>query len=121
MKFERKHRNIIIIAIAVFFILYGLLDMVFNFNINKELEDKVSWILTIIAVALLFSGTKPKFNNFDEANNSRLENTEDNQNNTINTADSIAADSEVNGVENSDKAIDVTTEQDNSNDADNKD
>ena len=119
MKFERKHRNIIIIAIAVFFILYGLLDMTFNFNINKELEDNVSWILTIVAVALLFSGTKPKFNKFEEANNSKLENTDDNQNNTINPSNSIAADSEVNGVENSD--IGSTTEQDNADDADNKD
>ncbi len=109
MKFERKHRNIIIIAIATFFILYGLLDMTFDFNIDKELEDKVSWILTIIAVALLFSGTKPKFNNFDEKNNSKIENTEDNQSNAIDT------------VENSEKLIDGTVEQDNSNDAENKD
>ena len=115
MKFERKHRNIILIAIAVFFILYGLLDMTFNFNINEELEDKVSWILTIIAVALLFSGTKPKFNN------SKLENTEDNQSNAINTTNSIEADSEIDNVENSDKLIDGTVEQDNSNDAEAKD
>lgn len=119
MKFERKHRNIIIIAIAVFFILYGLLNMVFNFNIDKELEDKVSWILTIIAVALLFSGTKPKFNKSDEANNSELENTEGNQSDPINTANSIEADSEVNAVEGSD--LDgITEEQDNA-DTDNKD
>ena len=121
MKFERKHRNIILICIAVFFILYGLLDMVFNFNINKELEDQVSWILTIIAVVLLFSGTKPKFNNFNEANNSKLENTEDNQNSTINTANSIEADSESDRVENSDKLIGSNNEQDNAGDSDNKD
>ncbi|QNU68070.1 hypothetical protein EHE19_006410 [Ruminiclostridium herbifermentans] len=118
MKFERKHRNIIIIAIAAFFILYGLLDMAFHFNIDKELVDKVSWILTIIAVALLFSGTKPKINNFDEDNN-KLENDEDKQSNDINTENSIEADSKAES-ENSDMLIDGTVEQDNSNGADNK-
>lgn len=121
MRLERKHKNIIIVGIAAFFILYGFLDMKFNFNISAEVEDKVTWVLTIIAVALLFSGTKPKFKNMDVADNSKLENTEDNQSNTINTANSIAADSEVNGVENSDKVIGDTTEQENSSDAEIKD
>jgi hypothetical protein len=122
VKFERKHRNIIILAIATFFILYGLLDMKFDFNINEELEDKASWILTIIAVALLFSGTKPKLKNLDEEkNNSISDNVEGNQGDTIDTANSIEDNSEIDTVENSDKLIDGTIEQDKANDTENKD
>ncbi len=118
MKFERKHRNIILISIAVFFILYGFLDMVLNLNVSEELEDKVSWVLTIIAVALLFSGTKPKFNNFDGMNNSIEQNSGDN---AVVTDNSIADASEVNGVETSDKVIGVAAEQENSSDTEIKD
>lgn len=82
MRFERKHKNIIIIGIAVFFILYGFLDMKFNFNISADIEDKVTWVLTIIAVALLFSGTKPKLKNSDSSDTSIQDNIADDAENS---------------------------------------
>lgn len=82
MRFERKHRNIIIICIAVFFILYGFLDMKLNFNLSAEVEDKATWVLTIIAVALLFSGRKPKLKNSDSSDDSIQDNIADDAGNS---------------------------------------
>lgn len=75
MKLERKYRYIIIAAIAVVFIVYGFLNAQFNFNVNKEIESKVTWFLTIIAVALLFTGgTDKRRNNSDSINDPNLTN-----------------------------------------------
>ncbi|PYG87324.1 hypothetical protein LY28_02231 [Ruminiclostridium sufflavum DSM 19573] len=63
MKLKQKHRNIIVLSIAAIFIIYGLLNMRFHFNVSTETENNVTWILTIAAIALLFSGRKPKMNN----------------------------------------------------------
>ena len=60
MKFERKHKLWIIIGIGAIFIIYGLLGSVLKFNVDPKIVDQVSFILMIIAFALLFSNRKKK-------------------------------------------------------------
>ncbi|MHB8062750.1 MAG: hypothetical protein ACYDG2_08980 [Ruminiclostridium sp.] len=74
MKLERKQKTRIVLGIAALLIIYGLLDMVFKFNISQNTINNVSMVLMIIAFGLLFSGRKPKQNNSDDTQaNSQLE------------------------------------------------
>lgn len=114
MKFERKHKNIIVAAIAVFFVVYGFLDMKFNFNVSAELENNATWILTIIAVALLFSGTNPKLGNPNSSDdNSTQDNLADNK------ETSLADDKDDSSVSNDESGLveEKTATEDNSNES----
>lgn len=68
MKLKHKHKTWIISGIAVLFLGYGLLDMVFDFNISPKLVNNVSFILMILAFGLFFSNRNFKRNNTNGTN-----------------------------------------------------
>jgi hypothetical protein len=75
MKFERKQKMWIIVGIAALLLIYGLLDMIFKFNINPKTVNNVSAILMVIAFGLLFSGRKTKQDSTDNTEiNNQLQN-----------------------------------------------
>lgn len=55
MKLTRKWKLRIVIGVAIFFILYGILDYFFKFNFNEKVVSNIEMILMIGAFALLFS------------------------------------------------------------------
>ena len=60
MDFIKKHRLKIILAIGVIFILMGLVQPIFHIEFNRDVADKVSFVLMIIAVILFVGNRKTK-------------------------------------------------------------
>jgi uncharacterized membrane protein len=60
MKLERKQRQLIVLIIGLVIIVFGLLQIIFKFNINRKIVDDVTTVLFIGAAALLFTGRKKK-------------------------------------------------------------
>jgi len=75
MKLKRKQKLTIILGIAVLFIIYGLLDMTFKFNISKKIVDNVSMVLMIAAFGLLFSDRAKKVDPAQTDTNSSIQDT----------------------------------------------
>lgn len=63
MNLSRKTKLRIIIGIAALLIIYGLLESVFQFNVDPKLVNNVGMVLMIAAFALLFSKGTEKNNN----------------------------------------------------------
>lgn len=78
MKLERKHKLWIIIGIGAIFIIYGLLGSVFEFHADQKVVDQVSFVLMLIAFALLFSGRKKKNQNTEAENPNNINDNPDN-------------------------------------------
>ena len=55
MNISRKTKQIIIVGIAAVLIIYGLLESVFDFNIDPGLVNNVGMVLMIVAFGMLFS------------------------------------------------------------------
>ena len=55
MKLTRKLKLRIIIGIAIIFIVYGILDYLFKFNVDEKVVSNVGMVLMIAAFGLLFS------------------------------------------------------------------
>lgn len=55
MILTRKRKLRIIIGIAIIFIVYGILDYLFKFNIDEKVVSNVGMVLMIAAFGLLFS------------------------------------------------------------------
>jgi hypothetical protein len=79
MKLERKHKNLIIIGIGLIFILFGLLQVVFKFEVSKNISDRVSFILMMIALVVFMSNRNRKSDTEDD-DGENIENTEDIEN-----------------------------------------
>jgi len=78
MKLERKYKTWIVLGIAALFILYGLFDWQFKFNVSEEVVKNISMVLFVIAFWLFFSGRKPNQNTHDETiTNNQLQDTTD--------------------------------------------
>lgn len=60
MKLERKQRQLIVLVIGLVIIVFGLLQIIFKFDINRKIVDDVTTVLFIGAAALLFTGRKKK-------------------------------------------------------------
>ncbi|MGI6776980.1 MAG: hypothetical protein ACOX7R_02810 [Acetivibrionales bacterium] len=71
MKLTRKQRTIIVLAIAVAFILFGLAQAIWKFEIERKIVDQVSFVLMIIAAFLIFSGRKRKSQDQDDDTDSQ--------------------------------------------------
>ncbi len=92
MQLKRNHKRNIVLGIAALFILYGLLDWIFKFNISPSTVNNVTYVLMIGAFILLFSKPKNKDthqtpndssiqNNIDEIDmNNKLKDTPDEKN-----------------------------------------
>ncbi len=55
MILTRKRKLRIIIGIAIIFIVYGILDYLFKFNVDEKVVSNVGMVLMIAAFGLLFS------------------------------------------------------------------
>ncbi len=60
MKLERKHRQLIVLGIGVVIIIFGLLQALLKFKVDQKITDEVTFVLMIIAAALLFTKDKKK-------------------------------------------------------------
>ena len=60
MKLQRRHRQLIVLAIGIIIIIFGLLQAVLKLEIDRKITDEVTFVLMIIAVALLFTKDKKK-------------------------------------------------------------
>jgi uncharacterized membrane protein HdeD (DUF308 family) len=60
MKFGQKQRLIVVVIIGVALILFGVLGMIFHFNVDSKVTNEVSFVLVIIAFALLIRGKDDK-------------------------------------------------------------
>lgn len=60
IKLERKHRQRIVLGIGIIIILFGLLQALFRFEIDRKITDQVTFVLMIIAAALLFTKDRKK-------------------------------------------------------------
>ncbi len=60
MRLTRKQKRQIVVGIAIVLILYGILDKLFQFNIDKKVIDNVSLVLMVLAFGLLFSRSNDK-------------------------------------------------------------
>lgn len=58
MKFQKY--QIFAIIIAFIFIFYGIAQSIFKFNLNKNIVDPISFILLMVAGALILKGRKKK-------------------------------------------------------------
>jgi len=83
MKLERKHKNWIVIGIGLVFILFGLVQVVFKLDISKNVSDRISFVLMMIALIVFMSNRNRKSGtgNDDEENiendvGENIENTE---------------------------------------------
>ena len=69
MKLKRKHRQMIALAIALVIIAFGILQAVFKFDVDRKYVDQATFVLFVVAIALLFSGRSKK----DEQDNTKGE------------------------------------------------
>lgn len=69
MKLKRKHRQLIVLGIGIVIIIFGLIQALFKLEISSKITDEVTFVLMVIAAALLF--TKDKDSNGDN----KIENT----------------------------------------------
>ncbi|MDD3839962.1 MAG: hypothetical protein PHP06_05245 [Clostridia bacterium] len=60
MKISEKTRIIILLSIGIIFILMGLVQAIFDFEIDKKISDNISFILMIAALFVFFSNKKRK-------------------------------------------------------------
>ncbi len=60
MKLQRKHRQLIALLIGVAIVVFGILQVLFRFNIDMEYVNKGTLVLFVIALGLLFGGRQQK-------------------------------------------------------------
>lgn len=60
MKLQRKHKQLIALLIGVAIVVFGILQVLFRFNIDMEYINKATLVLFVIALGLLFSGRHEK-------------------------------------------------------------
>jgi hypothetical protein len=65
IKLKLTKRQLIALAIAVLFIIFGLVQAVTGLQINKKVMDEVSFVLLMGAAVILFGGRKKKVNESD--------------------------------------------------------
>ena len=60
MKLTRTQKRLIILGIGLLFIVFGALQAIFKFKVNKGMTDQISFWLMVGAVMLLFSKDQPE-------------------------------------------------------------
>lgn len=60
MKLTDKQRRLIVLGIGLIIIILGLAQAALKINIDSKTMNNVTFVLMIVAVALLFSGRKNK-------------------------------------------------------------
>lgn len=60
MKIQRKHRQLIVLGIAVVIIALGLVQALFKIELDRKTTEQVTFVLMIIAAALIFTKDKKK-------------------------------------------------------------
>ncbi|MCG8400672.1 MAG: hypothetical protein MJA84_03655 [Firmicutes bacterium] len=66
---------IIVLAIGLLFIGFGIAQALFKFEVDKKVIDQVSFILMLAAAFLIFSGRKKKNRQEEGCNHSKAEET----------------------------------------------
>lgn len=69
MKLQRKHKQLLALAIGLVIVFYGILQALFEFNIDRKYVDQATFVLFVVAIALLYNGRPKK----DDQNNSKGE------------------------------------------------
>lgn len=60
MKLQRKHRQLIALAIGILIIVFGILQGLLKFEIDRKYTDEATFVLFVAAAALLFGGRTKK-------------------------------------------------------------
>lgn len=60
MKLQLKHRQLIALAIGAVIIIFGVLQALLKFQIDKKYVDQGTFVLFVAALALLFGGRSKK-------------------------------------------------------------
>lgn len=60
MKLTRKHRQLIASGCAVILILLGLSQALFNFRIDQQISDDITFVLFVLAGSVLLGGRGKK-------------------------------------------------------------
>jgi hypothetical protein len=76
MKLKRKHGTFIILGIGFIFIIFGLLQFIFKFEIDEKLMDRASFILMMIAVVIFVGNRKRKDDTDDDSENTESDNSD---------------------------------------------
>lgn len=77
MKLTRRVRQLIALAIAMIFIVTGILQAVLGFELNQKMVSEVSFILLIIVAVMLLGGRN---NNDSIKEEKQIEEKEDQEN-----------------------------------------
>lgn len=74
MNIPRKYQLMVVVGIALLFLLYGVSGLIFKFEVDKKIENNVSFVLMMIAAVILLVGKKKKKDiNNETANEQKLE------------------------------------------------
>ena len=60
MKLKLTRNHIIAFIIAIAFILFGVFQAIFKFNVDQKVINEISFVLFIIVAGLIFSSRKKK-------------------------------------------------------------
>jgi hypothetical protein len=63
MKLQRKHRQLIALVIGIAIIVFGILQGLLKFNIDRKYTDEAIFVLFIVAAGILFGGRSKKDDN----------------------------------------------------------
>ena len=69
MKLQRKHKRLIALAIGIVIIIFGVLQALLKFDIDRTYIDQATFVLFVVAIALLYNGRSKK----DDQKNSKGE------------------------------------------------
>lgn len=77
MKLNHKSRTIILLIIAAIFFISGFSQMLFHFNIDKNISNKIDMFLFVLAGVLFLNGRKNKQNEKEREQKQEVESDSD--------------------------------------------